>query len=416
MPNILPTLLEEFKEKLEEAKKGTPRQTSFPEAQNLIKVATGMRRAGKTFFILQKILNLLGQDVPLESILYLNFEDDRLLPMNYKEMGKLIDEFYTLFPENHSRECSIFLDEVQNIPDWAVVVRRFFDSKKVQLYLTGSSAKLLSKEIATSLRGRSIETEIWPFSFSEFMSAQNITAPNRPYGKKSLDEMRKHLLSYIQIGGFPAVQFLMPENRRQVLQEYVETVIFRDIVERHKVSNLSLLRYMINSLLKSVGSPFSINKFHNDTKSQGYRVSKDTLYSYLNYVEDAYLLFAIPHYTESVRLMQTARKKVYAIDSGLLLANTFNLTDNYGKLFENLIFLDLRRQGRDIFYYKTKSGFEVDFIATSKDAPPKLIQVVWDTENGATRQREERALQEAEAELGIEGKIIDLATYLREGV
>ncbi len=413
---ILSTLIEEFRQKLIEAQKSTPREAAFPEAKNLIKIATGMRRAGKTYFILQKILDLLEHDIPLESILYINFEDDRLLPMNYKEMGKLIDEFYTLYPENHSRECSIFLDEIQNIPDWAVVVRRIFDTKKAQIYLTGSSAKLLSKEIATSLRGRALETEIWPFSFSEFLTAHTVTIPKRPFGKKALDELRKQLLKYMEIGGFPAVQFLSPAVRLQALQGYVETVIFRDIVERHKIGNLALLRYMITALLKNVGAPFSINKFHKDITSQGYRVSKDTLYSYLAYVEDTYLLFAIPHYSESVRLMQTTPKKIYVIDNGLLLANTLNLTDNCGKLFENLVYLDLRRQGKDVYYYKTKSGFEVDFVATSKGAKPELIQVVWEKEDAATLQREERALHEAEAELGVKGKIIDVADYLSAGV
>lgn len=412
MSAILSTLLEEFKEKLEKAKTSTPRLASFPEARNLIKVATGMRRAGKTYFMLQKILELLNAGVPLESILYLNFEDDRLLPMNYQAMGKLLDEFYTLYPENHTRECYLFLDEVQNIPDWAIVVRRFFDSKNVQIYLTGSSAKLLSTEIATSLRGRSLATEILPFSFTEFLKAHNVTLPKQPWGKKSLDEMRKQLLLYFQIGGFPAVQFLSPPEQQETLQGYVDTVIFRDIVERHKITNISLLRYTVNTLLKNSGAPFSINKFHNNISSQGHKISKDTLYNYLSYAEDAYLIFAVPHFAQSVRIMQTMPKKVYAIDSGLLLANTFNLTDNYGKLLENLIYLDLRREGKDVFYYKTKSGFEIDFVATSRAAKPEIIQAVWDASDAVTLEREERALREAEAELGIKGRIIDFVSYL----
>lgn len=416
MVNILPTLLEEFVEKLSEAKKGIPREASFPKAENLIKVAIGMRRAGKTYFSLQKVLDLLEQNIPIESILYINFEDDRLLPMDHKGMGKLIDDFYTLFPENHHRQCFLFLDEVQNIPNWALVVRRFFDSKKVQIYLTGSSAKLLSKEISTSLRGRSLETEIWPFSFAEYLQAHNIKSTKAPFGKKTLDIMRKNLLDYLHIGGFPAVQHLSSSEQLQTLQGYVETVIFRDIVERHNVTNLTLLRYLINFLMKNVGAPFSINKFYNDIKSQGFKVGKDTLYNYLDYLEDAYLLFPVSHFTESIRETQTSSKKIYAIDNGLLLANTFNLSSNYGKLFENLIFLDLRRQGKEVFYYKTKTGYEIDFIVKSKQANLEFIQVVWDQENPKTRQREERALHEAENELGIKGKILDLPTYLAGGV
>ena len=143
---------------------------------------------------------------------------------------------------------------------------------------------------------------------------------------------------------------------------------------------------MINVLMKNVAAPFSINKFYKDIKSQGYKVGKDTLYNYLTYLEDAYLLFAIPHFTESIREMQTTPKKIYIIDNGLLLANTFNLSPNYGKLFENLVFLDLRRQGKEIFYYKTKSGYEVDFIVKSKHANPELIQVAWELEDPETLQ------------------------------
>lgn len=412
MTSILTTLLEEFHEKLEEVKKGTQRQAAFAVAENLVKVAIGMRRSGKTYFSLQKVLELLHKNVPIESILYINFEDDRLLPMDYKALGKLIDSFYTLYPENHSRVSYLFLDEVQNIPDWALVIRRLFDSKKVQIYLTGSSAKLLSKEISTTLRGRSIETEIWPYSFSEFLETHKITPPKRPLGKKSFDEMRKELLTYLQIGGFPGVQFLSPAERLQTLQGYVETVILRDIVERHNVSNVQLLRYLINTMIKNVAAPFSINKFYNDMKSQGHKVGKDTLYNYLSYVEDTFLLFAVPHFTESIREMQTTPKKIYVIDNGLLRANTLSLQNSYGKEFENLIYLDLRRQGKEVFYYKTKSGYEVDFVVISKQEAPKLLQVAWEFDDKETREREERALKEAEQELGIKGEILDLQTYL----
>ncbi|MBS0655500.1 MAG: ATP-binding protein [Verrucomicrobia bacterium] len=412
MVNLLPTLLEEFYEKLEEVKRGTARRAAFYNAPNLVKVAIGMRRAGKTYFTLQKVLELLQNNVPLESILYINFEDDRLLPMDHKAMGKLIDDFFTLFPENHTRLCYLFLDEVQNIADWALVIRRFFDSKKVQIYLTGSSAKLLSKEIATSLRGRSIETEIWPFSFQEFLETHKQPLPKKPFGKKTFDELRKQFLSYLQIGGFPAVQFLSAPERLETLQGYVETVILRDIIERHNVTNVALLRYLIASLIKNAAAPFSIHKFYNDCKSQGFKVGKDTLYTYVQYIEDAYLLFAVPHFSESAREIQTNPKKIYVIDSGLFRANTFIAADSYGKEFENLIYLDLRRQGKNVYYYKTKNGHEVDFVITSKQESPRLLQVAWDLDDKETRFREERALQEAQQELGIKGEILDLQTYL----
>lgn len=415
MAGIIATLLEEFHDKLEAVKDSIPRKASFPDAPNLIKVAIGMRRAGKTYFALQKILKLLAQDVPLESILYINFEDDRLLPMDHKAMGALIDSFYTLYPENHDRLCYFFFDEVQNIEEWALVIRRFFDTKKLQIFLTGSSAKLLSKEIATSLRGRAIQTEIWPYSFIEFLNAHAIASPKRPFGKKSLDIMRQHLLDYFRCGGFPGVQELSSLVRTETLQGYVETVILRDIIERHKVENIALLRYFINFLMKNVASPFSFNKFYNDIKSQGFRVGKDTLYNYFDHLSDAYLFFAVPHFSDSVREMQTSLKKVYVIDDGLLQANTFAADSDWGQLFENLIYIDLRRQGNEVFYYKTKSGYEVDFIA-KKEGKLQMFQVAWETQDSETLAREMRALNEAEQELQIRGKIVDFASYLEKGL
>jgi predicted AAA+ superfamily ATPase len=152
---ILKTLLGEFHDKLERLEGLVNRNTQFPEAPGKIKIAMGMRRAGKTFFSYQTILKLIEQGLPKSSILYINFEDDRLLPLNQLKLAKLVEAFYSIYPENHERKCYLFLDEIQNIDDWPLVIRRLHDSKNIEIYLTGSSAKLLSKEIATGLRGRS---------------------------------------------------------------------------------------------------------------------------------------------------------------------------------------------------------------------------------------------------------------------
>ena len=166
MQDILPTLQEEFRGALAQTKgQITSRQYKFPEAKNVIKVAVGMRRSGKTYFLYQTVRELLAKEIPLDRILYINFEDDRLLPIDHKAMGQMIDSWYTLYPANHNHCCYLFLDEVQNVEGWPVVLRRILDTKNIQIYVTGSSAKLLSKEIATSLRGRSLAIEILPYSY-----------------------------------------------------------------------------------------------------------------------------------------------------------------------------------------------------------------------------------------------------------
>lgn len=414
MAHILETLQEEFRVALELTKNSINRNYKFPESKNTIKVAIGMRRTGKTYFLYQTIRKFLDDGIPLKRILYINFEDDRILPLDYKSMGKIIDSWYTLYPENHNHCCLIFLDEVQNVEQWALVLRRLLDSKNVQIYVTGSSAKLLSKEIATSLRGRALSIEIFPYSYMEFLDANQLEPPSIPFGKIMLDHQRNHLLNYLRMGGFPGVQSIPANEQLETLQNYVETVIFRDIVERHHIGNIELLKYFIHFLLKNVSSPFSINKFYNDIKSQGYKAAKDTLYSYLSFLEDAFLIFSVPIFSESLRKTQTTSKKIYAIDSGLIRANSFNLSENYGKLFENLIYLDLRRQGKKIFYYQTSNGFEVDFITQDLFGKYEIVQVVWDNIDAATFKREERALLEAEKELGISGRIVDWETYIRD--
>jgi predicted AAA+ superfamily ATPase len=410
--SLLETLLEEFHATLSETKNSVPRNILFPEAEKMIKVAIGMRRAGKTYFLYQIIHDLLNQGIPLETILYINFEDDRLLPMNQKAMAELLDSFYTLYPENHDRRCYLFLDELQNVEDWQLVIRRFFDTKNVQIYLTGSSAKLLSKEIATSLRGRSFSIEVWPYDFSEYLSAHSMAKPEKILGKITLDTYGKQFLNFLNRGGFPAVQQL-PENlHRETLQNYVETVIFRDIVERHRVTNIALLKYLTNTLLKNFSSLFSSNKFFNDVKSQGYQVAKDTIYNYIDYLEDAYLIGTVPLFTESLRRSQVTSKKIYAVDAGLIQANIFTQPDNLGRLLENQIYLDLRRENKKIFYYQTQSGYEIDFVTQSPDGKKEFIQVTWDMSDPETRAREERALEEAKKELNLPGKIIDKNSYL----
>lgn len=414
MQPILQTLQEEFRSALILTEKSTHRFYKFPEAKNVIKVAVGMRRSGKTYFLFQTIRQLLLENVDLDRILYLNFEDDRILPMDHKAMGQMIDSWYTLYPENHNQCCYLFLDEVQNVEGWPLVLRRLLDTKNIQIFVTGSSAKLLSKEIATSLRGRSLSIEILPYSYTEYLNAHLLQPPTKPFGQKMLDHHKSYLLKYFQAGGFPGVQFMSPNEQIEALQSYVETVIFRDIIERYQVSNIALLKYLIHFLLKNISSPFSVNKFYNDIKSQGHKVGKDTLYLYLTYLEDAFLVFSVPIFTESLRQMQTASKKIYAIDNGLIFANTFNMSENLGKLLENQVYLDLRREGKKIFYYLTKEGYEIDFITQDLQGNWEMIQVVWDMGDQKTLERETRALKQAEQELGFPGRIVDCTDYLRQ--
>lgn len=413
MEKFLEILQEEFRASLNKTVDSTMRHYHFPKAKDLAKVAVGIRRSGKTYFLFQTMRELISQHIAIDRLLYLNFEDDRLLPIDQKKMGEMIDALYTLQPDLHNHRCFLFLDEVQNVEGWPLVVRRLLDTKDVEIYITGSSAKLLSKEIATSLRGRSLSMEIQPYNFQEFLNSKKIPLPAKPFGKKVLDQYRAHLIGFFQRGGFPGVQALSTHERLETLQNYVEVVVFRDIVERHKVSNIKLLKYLVAALLKNAASRFSINKFYKDITSQGYKAGKDTLYTYLEYLEDAFLIYTVPIFTESLRTLETTQKKIYVVDNGLINANTFNLSLNFGKLLENQVYLDLRRQKKEIFYYNTSEGYEVDFITRDLEGHYEMIQVVWDQSDPLTFEREERALKSAEKELGIKGRVIDWEKYIK---
>lgn len=413
MPALLQELLEEFQEKIKLFNHSVPRDIKLPALDHKIKVAIGMRRVGKTYFLLQKIKEIISTTPSLlTKVLYLSFEDDRLLPLNAQKLGELIDSFYTLYPDNHNQLCYFIFDEIQNIPQWEIVIRRFFDTKKLDIYLTGSSAKLLSKEIATSLRGRSIATEIWPFSFKEYLLAHQIPLPQVPLGKISTDRLLKSLNRYIHEGGFPETIGLDALDRNRILQDYVDVVIFRDIIERHNISNIFLIKYLIKTLIRQSGSPFSVNKFFNDLKSQGISVSKMTIHDYLSYIEDAYLVFAVPLYSESIRKTQTNPRKIYTIDSGLIYAYSSSATANLGHLFENLVYIELRRRGYEVYYYLTQDRYEIDFLAKDKQNKFHLYQVVWDVSDPDTMHRETRALKAAEEELKIKGELITPRVFL----
>lgn len=413
---MLQILLGEFHEKLKLLKNIVIRKAQFPDAPNKIKVAIGMRRVGKTYFVYQHILKMIKEGVNKTAILYINFEDDRLLPLNEQKLAKLVDSFYSLYPENHDRKCYFFFDEIQNVNNWPIVIRRLHDTKNAEIFLTGSSAKMLSKEISTSLRGRSLAIEIWPYSFNEFMIANEISIDRSLYDKRTQDNLSQIFYNYLSDGGFPEIISYTSDIKQNTLQDYLDVVIYRDIIERHNIKNPTLIKYLILSMIHNVGKPFAVNKFYNDLKSQGYQIGKDLLYEYADHIEDAYLTFTVPIYDKSIRKITSHPKKLYAIDSGMVRALTLDYEGDLGRLFENIVYLELRRLGCKINYYLTSERYEIDFLAQTPRGHKKFFQVAWDIQDEKTLEREQRALQAGMKELKIEGEIITLDSYLREGI
>ncbi len=412
LDELIDRLIADFQER--DLPRVTPRDVSLPGLPGKADVVIGMRRSGKTWFLYQQIEERIASGIDRGRLLYLNFEDERLLPLAAADLARIPEAFYRRTPANREHLCWFYFDEIQNVPGWETFVRRLLDTEKVALVLTGSSARLLSREIATSLRGRSLSTEILPFSFAESLRHEGMSLPpSWPPGAKVRSLLEHRLERYLESGGFPEVQSLSQDLRVRVLQEYVDVVIFRDVVERHGVDNLPALRYLERRLLASPAGRFSVSKLFNDLKSQGMRVGKDTLYEYLAHLEDSFLLSTVTIASPSARVRQANPRKCYPIDPALSSALSFRASGDVGHLLETAVYLELRRRGRSVAYVSTRSGYEVDFLAEDSRGSRELIQVCAVLEDPATRQRELRALEEGMAETGCERAI--LVTLREEG-
>ena len=385
----------------------THRETELPALSGKIDAIIGMRRTGKTWFLFQTMQHYLEQGIPKAAMLYLNFDDERLLPMTAAELGQIIETYYRIFPEHRDRTCYFFFDEVQNISGWEVWLRRLVDTERVQIAVTGSSAKLLSREIATALRGRSLSTEMFPFSFREALEHEEIEGSSAPRpGAKKRALLENRLRRYLLNGGFPEVQTVSDNHRIRILQEYVDVVILRDIVERYQVSNILPLRTLIRHLLATPATLFSVNKFYNDLRSQGLACGKNTLHDYFEYLKDAYLIYPVSIHSRSERTRRVNPRKVYVIDTGLANAFLHRPQSDWGRLLENFVFMELRRKGLAIEYYRTGNGLEVDFITTDRRDAQTLYQASLELRDEQTRNREVRALTTAMQETGIKAATI----------
>lgn len=414
MRAIIDRLVDEFHERT--LPDLMPRSRKLLRVPGKASVVVGMRRSGKTWFCYQDMQKLLSQGVDKTQLLFLNFEDERLMPFESGDFQEILETYYRKFPSLKDKQCYLYLDEAQRIEGWERFVRRVLDTERLSVCLTGSSSKLLSTEIATSLRGRAITTEIFPFSFPEFLRFHHpeLGVPER-FGARTRAVVQQAFSSYLTKGGFPEVQKIDEELRRQVLRSYVDVVVLRDVVERYRISNVVALRALIRALLTAPATRFSVNKFYNTLRSQGISCAKNDLYAFLAYLQDAYLIHSVPVHSRSEKARQVNPRKVYAEDPGLLEAMSLRMTQDHGAVLENMVYLHLRGRGIRPEYYVTRSGFEVDFVVIQdRGAKGTLIQSCWSLEDPETRAREIRGLQEAMSELGFsEGAIV---TWLDEEV
>jgi predicted AAA+ superfamily ATPase len=341
---------------------------------DLIVGIIGPRRSGKTYLCFQLMRGLLSGGTPRSNILYLNFEDEKLLGATARDADAMLDIFHEVSRIDGSSKLYLFLDEIQNVQDWDAWVRRLHDTqKKIQLILTGSSSKLLSKDIATRLRGRVLNWEVFPLSFKEYLSWHGVeyTIATLPESNDSR-EIRRLFNEYVIEGGFPAL-FTNPHHATSLLQGYYDVMILKDIVERHGVKDVKKLRLLGGLLFESAGREMSYTRLANKLKAAGIDISKNTVIDFISHFEDAYVFFQNMKFEYSLALQLGAIKKIYCIDNGLLNAASFKFSDDKGRLLENIAYISLRRAGGQVFYHKGKH--ECDFLVQEKDRVVAAIQV-----------------------------------------
>lgn len=380
----------------------TARDARLPEVPGKVHAVIGMRRAGKTTFLrqLQARQRAVDPAAPHKAV-YFSFDDDRLAGIDTGQLAALLEEYYRRYPELRGRETvSWYFDEIQLVPGWERFVRRVLDTEQVGIVVSGSSARMLSREVHTSLRGRGMETIIRPFSFREalrHLGEEPSVEPGR-FTPALRSRIEKRFGEYLVRGGFPEAQGLPAAVRIPLLQSYVDTVMFRDVVERYQVSQVAALRWLIRQGLGNPAAAQSVHRLHLDLKSQGHGVAKDSVHAMFGYLLDAFLLDAVPLATESERRRNSNPRKLYPVDVGMVAAFDRSGRANTGHALEVVVQNELARRGAELGYVRTAKGFEVDFLARFPDGSQELIQVCADLSKPATRTRELRALLDARVE------------------
>jgi len=341
-------------------------------------IFVGLRRAGKSYLMFQHIQSLIqSKQARKEDILYFNFEDERIASIKAKELGVLLDAYSELY----DRKPILFLDEIQNVVGWEKFARRVADSK-YRVFITGSNAKMLSREIYTTLGGRFIAKEVYPFSFAEYLNYHGISIEkNWEYGDLR-NKIVKLFDNYFYCGGF-VEQFAM-NDKRSWLNSLYQKILLGDIILRNDIRNENAIRVLVKKLAESVMQPSSLSRMNNVINSSGTTIARNTLVDYLRYLTDSYLIFGIPNFSDKLTEKETFKKR-YFFDNGLL--NNF-LFDPETKLLENLAAIELRKQyGEDLFYYN--KNVEVDFFIPKER---RAVQVAYSIADDFTREREVSAL------------------------
>lgn len=362
-------------------------------------VFVGVRQAGKSYLLYQRVQQLLAEGKLLEDIVYVNFDDERLQGMAATDFDLIIQAYHSMY----SGQPIFFFDEIQNVNGWANFARRLANLK-YRVYVTGSNAKMLSRDIETVLGGRYLSVNVFPYSFNEYLTAVGVNiAGGWQYGRKA-NELQRHFRTYFEWGGFP--ELVNFREKRIWLNSLYNRIFFNDLIVRHKIKNEDALRLCVRRLAESVMQPCSLNRLSNLVKSTGVRCSVSTIMEYVRYLQESCLLISLDNYASKFTEKETV-KKHYFVDNGLLHL-FINNPDTL--LLENLCAITLyKKYGNDIYYFNR--NIEVDFYIPDEGL---AVQTCYRMSDEATLEREIKALVAINSLYPLKKAMI--VTYEDEGV
>ena len=329
---------------------------SLPKELNKVAIIYGVRRSGKSFLLYDLYRNTNGR------VLYVDFEDERLTDFTVQDFEILKEAFLEISPETNESKIIFLFDEIQNVKGWEKFVRRISEKEDIKVIVTGSSSKFMPTKINTALRGRIWSIKINPFSFREHLLANNVKFSTvSAYGSKKII-LKKYFTQYFQWGGFPEVVLCKDEfEKRKMLREYLNSIFFKDLVEKYKMDNLTLLDVLMDKLLSSFSMKVSLNAFYKQYKGK-FPFSKDSLFNYYKYFLESMIIFEVKKFSESAYTRMRNPGKVYLIDTGLAKHIT---SSDWGRLLENIVAEELNKKYEKLFYFEEEN--ECDFIAGNEN-------------------------------------------------
>lgn len=382
------------------------RDVKLPVNRKKIITVPGVRRCGKSTMMEIAINDLVREGVPKENILWIGFDDERLVNMSSDELDDVIIAYMEMFPDIPIKDVYMFFDEIQLIKDWEYFVLRIYKSYCKNIYICGSNATMLSSELGSALRGYPLEYETYPLSFNEFCRFKGIVTDS--FMEQDKARLKNAFETYNQESAFPEIVLTSSRSEQlKLLHGYFDTMILRDLAEHYRITNTGVIRYFIKRIMANLSKPTSINAIYNDIRSQGLKVSKDDLYLWADYACNIFLFMRIPKYDRSLVKERKSLDKFYCIDNGLRNAVLMPQSNDKGKNLENTVFMHLNRhklQSDKISYFQGNA--ECDFVLQREENVVLLIQVSWSIADDETREREIKGLLEASSVTGCDNLLI----------